>query len=75
MSGEAGPEANDLKFGLGSPLYGADPEKYDEALRGTKAGSEFELEVESFVLLRVFANGHVGQLVRDSLAEFIEQDL
>lgn len=46
LDGEAGPEAKDLKFGLGSPLYGADPEKYDEALRGTKAGSEFELEVE-----------------------------
>ena len=46
LDGEAGPEAKDLKFGLGSPLYGADPEKYDAALRGTEAGSEFELEVE-----------------------------
>ncbi len=46
LDGEDGPEAAGLKFGLGSPLYGADPEKYDEALRGTKAGSEFELEVE-----------------------------
>jgi trigger factor len=46
LNGEAGPEAAGLKFGLGSPLYGADPEKYDEALRGTQAGSEFELDVE-----------------------------
>lgn len=46
LDGEAGPEATGLKFGLGSPLYGADSDKYDEALRGTKAGSEFELEVE-----------------------------
>ncbi|PCJ54937.1 MAG: trigger factor [Planctomycetota bacterium] len=46
LDGEAGPEAKELKFGLGSPLYGADPDKYDEALRGTQAGSEFELDVE-----------------------------
>jgi trigger factor len=46
LDGETGPEAAGLKFALGSPLYGADPDKYDEALRGTKAGSEFELEVE-----------------------------
>ncbi|MCP4094070.1 MAG: trigger factor [Planctomycetes bacterium] len=46
LDGEAGPEAAGLKFGLGSPLYGADADKYDEALRGTKAGSEFELDVE-----------------------------
>jgi trigger factor len=35
-----------LRFVLGSPLYGADPEKFDAALTGTAAGSEFELEVE-----------------------------
>ena len=46
LDGEDGPDAKELKFGLGSPLYGADPEKYDEALRGAQAGSEFELEVD-----------------------------
>jgi trigger factor len=35
-----------LRFVLGSPLYGADPEKFDAALTGTSAGSEFELDVE-----------------------------
>ena len=46
LDGEDGPDAKELKFGLGSPLYGADPEKYDEALRGAQAESEFELEVD-----------------------------
>ena len=35
-----------LRFVLGSPLYGSDAEKFDAALAGTTAGSEFELEVE-----------------------------
>ncbi|MFT7517612.1 MAG: trigger factor [Myxococcota bacterium] len=40
-------EANaGLRFTLGSPLYGADPEKFDAALTGTSAGSTFELDVE-----------------------------
>jgi len=43
---EEGPTAEGLKFALGSPLYGADPDAYDAALQGTQAGSEFDLEVE-----------------------------
>ncbi|MDP6963857.1 MAG: trigger factor, partial [Planctomycetota bacterium] len=35
-----------LRFTLGSPLYGADPDKFDEALKDSTAGNEFELEVE-----------------------------
>ncbi len=46
LDGETGPEAKGLKFGLGSPLYGADAEAYDEALKGCKAGDQFELQVE-----------------------------
>lgn len=43
---EEGPKADGLKFALGSPLYGADPEAYDAALSGKKAGESFDLEVE-----------------------------
>ncbi len=43
---EEGPAAKDLKLGLGSPLYGTDPEAWERALRGAKAGDEKELEVE-----------------------------
>jgi len=43
---EEGPTAEGLKFALGSPLYGADPDAYDAALQGAEAGSEFDLEVE-----------------------------
>lgn len=46
LDGETGPEAKGLKFGMGSPLYGADPDAYDKALLGAKGGDEFELEVE-----------------------------
>lgn len=44
--GEEGPKAEGLKMGLGNPLYGADPEAYDAALSGAKAGAEIELDVE-----------------------------
>ncbi len=46
LGDEEGPTAEGLKFALGSPLYGADPDAYDAALQGTEAGSEFDLEVE-----------------------------
>ncbi len=44
--GEEGPKAEGLKMGLGNPLYGAEPEAYDAALTGAKAGAEIELDVE-----------------------------
>lgn len=46
LDDEEGPTAEGLKFAMGSPLYGADPDAYDAALQGAKAGSEFDLEVE-----------------------------
>ena len=46
FDGEDLPVTEGLRFVLGSPLYGADPEKFDAALTGTSAGSEFELDVE-----------------------------
>jgi len=44
--GQEGPSAAGLKIGLGAPLYGTDPQNWDGALRGRKAGESFEIEVE-----------------------------
>ncbi len=46
LDGAAGPTAETLRLGLGAPLYGADPEAWDAALRGRKAGDEFRIEVD-----------------------------
>ena len=44
--GQPGPTAEGLRLGLGSPLYGADPEAFVEAFRGIQAGAEVTLPVE-----------------------------
>ncbi|MDP6942221.1 MAG: trigger factor [Planctomycetota bacterium] len=46
MNGDEGPEAKDLKLALGSPLYGSNPETYDEKMTGAKPGDKLELDVE-----------------------------
>lgn len=46
LGDEEGPTASGLKMGLGNPLYGADPDAYDAAITGAKAGDVLELEVE-----------------------------
>ena len=43
---EKGPTAEGLHLGPGSPLYGADPEAYDEAMRGVRAGESRTLAIE-----------------------------
>ncbi len=43
--GEEGPKAEDLKLGLSAPLYGAEPEEFEKAMRGVKAGEERTLGV------------------------------
>lgn len=46
LDGADGPAATGLKIGLGSPLYGADAQAWDAALRGRKAGENFSVDVE-----------------------------
>lgn len=46
LDGADGPSAQALKIGLGSPLYGADAQAWDDALRGRKAGDQFSVDVE-----------------------------
>lgn len=44
--GEAGPTIEGVRLGTGAPLYGADPEAFDAAVAGVKAGEQREVEVE-----------------------------
>ncbi len=46
LDGEEGPQAEDLRLALGSPLYGSDPETYDKEMAGATAGKELDLDVE-----------------------------
>lgn len=46
LDGRDGPGAEGLKIGPGAPLYGSDPEAWDAAVRGRKAGDEFQVEVD-----------------------------
>ncbi len=43
--GEEGPQAEDLKLGLSAPLYGAEPEEFEQAMRGVVAGDEREVAI------------------------------
>lgn len=38
--GEEGPQAEGLMLGLSAPLYGAEPEEFEQAMRGARAGDE-----------------------------------
>jgi len=46
LGDEEGPQAAGLKMGLGNPLYGAEPETYDAAMKGAQAGATLEIPVE-----------------------------
>ncbi|MBL7008084.1 MAG: trigger factor [Planctomycetes bacterium] len=43
--GEEGPTAEALKLGLSAPLYGCEPEEFEQTMRGVKTGEERTLAV------------------------------
>lgn len=43
--GEEGPRAAGLKLGLQAPLYGADPDEFERAMRGARSGDQREVPV------------------------------